>query len=62
MDRIGTRFGRSEPRRRARAYVRGLLTPVARKNGWQLAQAAGDRTPGGYRTSWPERTGRMNNY
>ena len=29
------------------AYWRGLLAPVARKNGWQLAEAAGDRTPDG---------------
>jgi SRSO17 transposase len=36
-----------EPRRRALAYVRGLLAPVERKNGWQLAEAAGDRTPDG---------------
>jgi len=27
--------------------VRGLLAPVERKNGWQLAEAAGDRTPDG---------------
>jgi SRSO17 transposase len=47
MGRIGARFGRIEPRRRARAYVRGLLAPVERKNGWQLAEAAGDRTPDG---------------
>src|SRR5919108_2046878 len=47
MERIGARFGRIEPRRRARAYVRGLLAPVERKNGWQLAEAAGDRTPDG---------------
>jgi SRSO17 transposase len=47
MDRIGARFGRVEPRRRALAYVRGLLAPVERKNGWQLAEAAGDRTPDG---------------
>lgn len=26
-------------------YVRGLLGPVERKNGWQLAEAAGDATP-----------------
>ena len=39
--RIAPRFGRAEPRRRARAYLRGLLAPVARKNGWQLAEAAG---------------------
>jgi SRSO17 transposase len=47
MDRIGARFGRVEPRRRALAYVRGLLSPVERKNGWQLAEAAGDDTPDG---------------
>jgi len=47
MERIGTRFGRVEPRRRALAYLRGLLSAVERKNGWQLAEAAGDRTPDG---------------
>lgn len=47
MDRIAPRFGRAEPRRRAAAYVRGLLAPVERKNGWQLAEAVGDRTPDG---------------
>jgi SRSO17 transposase len=47
MARIGPRFGRIEPRRRARAYLRGLLAPVERKNGWQLAEAAGDHSPDG---------------
>ena len=47
VDRIAPRFGRAEPRRRAAAYLRGLLSPVARKNGWQLAEAAGDATPDG---------------
>jgi SRSO17 transposase len=46
-ERIAPRFGRREPRRRARAYLKGLLAPVERKNGWQLAEAAGDRTPDG---------------
>jgi hypothetical protein len=45
--RIAPRFGRVEPRRRARASLQGLLAPVERKNGWQLAEAAGDRTPDG---------------
>jgi SRSO17 transposase len=45
--RLAPRFGRKEPRRRARAYLQGLLAPVERKNGWQLAEAAGDRTPDG---------------
>jgi SRSO17 transposase len=45
--RIGPRFGRVEVRRRALAYLRGLIAPVERKNGWQLAEAAGDPTPDG---------------
>jgi SRSO17 transposase len=45
--RLAPRFGRVEARRRAVAYLRGLLAPVGRKNGWQLAEAAGDRTPDG---------------
>jgi len=45
--RLAPRFGRVEPRRRASAYLRGLLAPLGRKNGWQLAEAAGDRTPDG---------------
>ena len=45
--RIAPRFGRAEPRRRALAYLRGLLAPLDRKNGWQLAEAAGDATPDG---------------
>jgi SRSO17 transposase len=47
MDRIRVRFGRVEPRRRALAYLRGLLAPIDRKDGWQLAEVAGDRTPDG---------------
>ena len=46
-DRIGPRFARSEPRRRAAGYVRGLLGPAERKNGWQLAEHLGDPTPDG---------------
>ncbi len=45
--RLGPRFGRAEPRQRARAYVAGLLGPVERKNGWQLAEQAGEATPYG---------------
>lgn len=43
--RVAGRFGRWEPRRQARGYVMGLLAPVERKNGWQLAEAAGDSCP-----------------
>jgi len=45
--RLAPRFTRVEPRRRLLAYLRGLLAPVERKNGWQLAEAAGDATPDG---------------
>jgi SRSO17 transposase len=45
--RVAGRFFRAEPRRRARAYVRGLLAPLAGKNGWTLAEVAGDPTPDG---------------
>src|SRR5947208_14881368 len=38
-------FPRVEPRLQARAYVRGLLGPLAVKNGWTLAEAAGNKTP-----------------
>ena len=44
---IAGRFRRPEPCRRALDYLRGLLSPVERKNGWQLAEQAGDATPDG---------------
>jgi SRSO17 transposase len=40
-------MARIEPRRRAASYLRGLLAPVERKNGWQLAEVAGAATPDG---------------
>jgi SRSO17 transposase len=46
-ERLGRHFARSEPRRRAVEYLRGLLSDVERKNGWQLAEHAGDPTPYG---------------
>jgi len=42
---VAGRFPRVEPRLQARAYVRGLLAPLAAKNGWTLAEAAGNKTP-----------------
>ena len=45
--RLGPRFGRREPRQRVRAYLAGLLSPIARKNGWQLAEQAGEPRPTG---------------
>ncbi len=46
-DYIGHRFPRSEPRQCVLAYMRGLISPVERKNGWQLAEQAGDASPYG---------------
>ena len=40
VDRIAPRFGRVEPRRRARAYLRGLLAPVERKTSINNAPGA----------------------
>ena len=45
--RIAERFVRAEPRRRALAYLKGLLSGIERKNGWQLAEEAGEETPEG---------------
>ncbi|WP_372462427.1 IS701 family transposase [Rhodococcus pyridinivorans] len=45
--RFAHRFSRVESRRRMVAYVRGLLAEVERKNGWTLAEAAGDTGPEG---------------
>ena len=46
-ERIGVRFGRVEPRRRVLGYLQGLLSPIDRKNGWQLAEWLGDSRPDG---------------
>lgn len=45
--RISVHFERQEPRARALRYLRGLLQHVERKNGWQLAEQVGERSPDG---------------
>jgi SRSO17 transposase len=45
--RLGARLARWDVRRRVGAYLRGLLSPAERKNGWQLAEVNGDDTPYG---------------
>jgi hypothetical protein len=45
--RIAPRFARPEPRRRALAYLKGIVSSVERKNGWQLAEHAGESRPDG---------------
>ena len=46
--RLAPYFERAEPRQRAMAYLRGLLSPAERKNSWQLAEVSGDATPYGF--------------
>jgi SRSO17 transposase len=38
-------FARQEAREQAVKYLRGLMATVERKNGWQLAEVVGDKTP-----------------
>jgi SRSO17 transposase len=40
-------FARGEPRLRAWSYLLGLVSGLERKNGWTLAEFAGDATPDG---------------
>ena len=46
-ERVKDRFVRPVACERALTYLRGLLGPVERKNGWQLAKYAGDARPDG---------------
>jgi SRSO17 transposase len=45
--RIAPRFARPEVRARAGKFLAGLLDPLERRNGWQLAEQLGERTPDG---------------
>jgi SRSO17 transposase len=45
--RVAGRFGRAEPRARARDYIAGLVAGLERKNGWTLAEHAGAVCPDG---------------
>jgi SRSO17 transposase len=47
MGQVAGRFTRVEPRRRARAFVLGLLAGLPRANCWTIAEQAGDASPGG---------------
>jgi SRSO17 transposase len=44
-ERLGGLFQRSETRAQAGLYLDGLIGGVERKNGWQLAEHAGDEAP-----------------
>jgi SRSO17 transposase len=45
--RMASFFARPEPRHRCLLYLQGMLSDVARKNGWQLAEQAGETRPDG---------------
>jgi SRSO17 transposase len=47
LGRVAGRFARVDLRRRARAFVRGLLADLPRKNCWTIAEHAGDPNPDG---------------
>lgn len=44
-ERFADLFEREEPREQVQKYLRSLLASVERKNGWQLAEISGDKTP-----------------
>ena len=44
-DRVGGLFRRAEPRRQIGLLLEGLIGGAERKNGWQLAEYAGDPAP-----------------
>jgi len=57
MGRVAARFVRVEPRRRAGAFLLGLLAGLPRVNCWTIAEHAGESTPDGMqhllaRASW----------
>ncbi len=45
--RISSHFARSEPRQLAFDYLQALISPIERKNGWQIAEYLGATTPDG---------------
>src|SRR5260370_4488868 len=62
--RIAPRFKRAEARKRVGRYLRGLLAPVERKNGWQMAEELGDPNVHGVQrlpaaADWDEEGGRQ---
>lgn len=45
QQRLSPHFARQEARQAAFNYIQALLSPVERKNGWQMAEQLGDTTP-----------------
>ncbi|MCU1625726.1 MAG: putative transposase, partial [Pseudonocardia sp.] len=52
------RFARAEPRDQVRAYVSGLVAGLERKNGWTLAERAGEVSPDGVQRQYSGTAGR----
>jgi SRSO17 transposase len=46
--RLAPSCARAEPRQRAMASRRGLLSPAERNNSWQVAEVSGDTTPSAF--------------
>ena len=45
MNRIARIFPSEPSFANTKKYMKGLLSPIERKNGWQMAEAVGDATP-----------------
>ena len=45
MARVRPLFYRAESKKHAEQYIRGLLSPLARKNGWTIAEYVGEPEP-----------------
>lgn len=45
FNKVESCFARSESRDKAKAYLRGLMSDVKKKNGWQLSERLGMRSP-----------------
>jgi SRSO17 transposase len=45
--RVAPTFARVQPRRRAKAFIAGLLAPIESRSCWQIAEYAGEANPGG---------------
>jgi SRSO17 transposase len=45
LERIHPLFFRAESKKHAEQYLRGLLSPLARKNGWTIAEYVGEPEP-----------------
>lgn len=45
LERVRSLFYRTESKKHVEQYVRGLLSPLARKNGWTMAEYVGEAGP-----------------